>query len=189
MAKRRRKRGLRGLGKLKRGGKVDFVRDLVPPMTGVALTMGSALGLRAYLRPTPGTASEMVYRVAPWVGVGVGALGGGLMWLLGGAGAAMSTFVTSLATGATLFGMERLHSAKPGAFVALSGGAAAGNGTDGLRAIVPEYSGGPFATRGTRGLNAIMMEQLNGNQQNQGADVQLRGVVNTRAFGARPYGA
>jgi hypothetical protein len=126
----------------------------------------------------------MVYRIAPWIGVGVGALGGGLMWLLGGPGAAMSTFVTSLATGATLFGMERLHASKPGAFIALSAGTAP-VGTEGLRAIVPEYSGGSFATRG---LGAIVMEQLNGNQQNQGADIQLRGVVNTRAFGARPYG-
>lgn len=184
MAKRR-KRGLRGLGKMRRGGKVDVVRDLVPPMTGVALTMGSALGLRAYLRPTPGTTAEAVYRNAPWIGVGIGALGGGLMYLLGGKGAALSTFITALATGATLFGMERLHAAKPGAYVALSGGTAPAAGTEGLRAIVPEYSGGPFATKG---LSAIVMEQLNGNQQNQGADVQLRGVVNTRAFGARPYG-
>lgn len=186
---RRRRRGLRGLRQarlMKRG----MVRDLVPPVVGLGLTAGTTLGIRAYLQPTPGTASETLYKFAPAVGVGAGVLGGLAMAVLGGKSQAASAVTAAALTGAVLYGMERLHASKPGAFAALVGSAP--TGTAGLRAIVPEYSGGPFATRGLRGatpggLGAIVMERLNGNQQNQGADIQLRGTVNTGAFGTRPY--
>jgi hypothetical protein len=103
--------------------------------------------------------------------------------MLGSKSQAASTVSASVISGAVLWGMERFNANKAlivGAPVAVTPGEMAG-----LGAIVPEYPNKAFATRG---LGAIVMQRLNGNQQNQGADIQLRGVVNTNAFGSRVAG-
>jgi hypothetical protein len=184
MAKRkRRKWRLKGLGVLRAG----YGRDLIPPVVGLGLTAGTTLAIRATVRPSPGTPSEMLYRFAPFIGMGVGVLGGVAVGILGSGSQAASAVMTSLITGGIIYGVEQLNVRKPGAMAALVGASAAmpAEGTAGLRAIVPEYPNSAFATRG---LGAIVMERLKGNQQNQGADIQLRGVVNTGAFGSSPYG-
>jgi hypothetical protein len=193
MARRKRRR-LRGLGVLK----VGFGRDLIPPAVGLGLSAGTTFAIRSIIQPSPGTPGELLYRHAPWVGAGVGVLGGMAVGILGGKGQAASAIMTSVVTSVVLVGMDMLNAKKPGALAALLGGGNRIVGDDpatpgemaGLRAIVPEYPNRAFST-GTQGLNAIVMEQLNGlrgNQQNQGADVQLRGVVNTGAFGSTPFG-
>lgn len=197
MAKKRRKnrkggrrRGLKGLrsASLTRPG---LIRDLVPTIVGIGLTAGATVAVRSFLRPTPGSPAETAYRWAPVIGLGAGALGMLAMQVTGGKSQATSTLVAAVGTAGVLIGMERLHASKPGAFAALVGSGPSA-GTAGIGAIVPEYAGGPFATRGLsgpRGAGAIVMEQLNGNQQGQGADVQLQGAVNTAAFGSRPFQA
>ena len=179
--RRRRRRGLRGLGILK----VGMGKDLIPPAVGLGLTAGTTLGVRMFLTPTPGSPAEAMYRAAPWIGVAAGVLGGLAVGVLGSRGQAAAVVMTSVVTGAVLFGMERLHASKPGAISALlgTGAVAAGApaaGVTGLRAIVPQYPDKAFATRG---LGAIVMDRLKGNEQGQGADVQLRGLVNAGAFG------
>jgi hypothetical protein len=171
----------KGLGQLKLKG---MARDVVPPVVGSVLTMGTALGIRAYLRPEPGTTSALVYRWAPAIGVGAGVLGAAAMYMVGGSGPASSAALTSIIQGGVLIAMEKLNAATPGALATLMGEPAAlPAGTEGLRAIVPEY--------GTRGFGAIVTEQLNGglgaNLQHQGAEVNLSGVVNTGAFGSSPF--
>lgn len=172
---------MRGLG-LKGGAK-----GLLPVATGVVLTGATALGLRAYLRPEPGAASEKLYRFAPWIGAGVGTLGAvGLYFMAGKGGrkagmeAAMTAALVSGATGGLLFASERLNAAKAGAAAALGGGALPA-GTAGMGAILPEY-----APRHD-GLGAIVMEPLAGAY---GESVNVNGLgagYNPAAFGQRPF--
>ncbi len=179
-ARGRKAKSLRGVFKS------GMVKELIPPAVGLGLTASTAVGIRATLQPVPGTTGELVYRWAPAIGMGAGAVGGMVMYMLGGAGAARSAVLTSVMTGAALLGMEALVRSKPEAYAAIfappvNGAENGAEGAAGLRAIVPEYPMRGLAN--PRGMGAIVMEQLNGNQQNQGADIQLRGVVNTGAFG------
>ena len=85
---------------------------------------------------------------------------------------------------------ERIDVVVIGAGVA---GLAAIGTARGLGAIVPQLSG----TRRSNGMGAIMMEQLRGNDQGQGAVVNLQGnrkglaaltgTVSTSAFGTSTY--
>lgn len=195
MAKKRKSKGFRG-GKSRKGRKglgagltSGMARTVTPALVGTGLALGTALGMRAYLRPEPGQTSETIYRNAPLIGIGAGILGAVGLYVIGGGkkpGMELATAaaVAAVVSGGALFGIERLHVSKPGAFAALvpSPSAAPAEGTAGLRAITAEYgmAGG--------GLNAIVMERLNGNNQQQGAVVNLQGVVDTGAFGSRAYG-
>jgi hypothetical protein len=174
MAKKRKSRGGRkGLGQIKLKG---MTKALLPPFLGSGLTMGTAFGIRAGVTPVPGTTSAVVYKWAPAIGIATGVIGAVALWALGEREGAAASMTTSIIVGGTLLGMERLNAGTPAAAMAL----APGNGVQGLNAIVPQY--------GTQGLNAIVMEQLNGNQQGQGAVVDLAGVVTTGAFGTAPFG-
>lgn len=155
-------------------------RDLIPPAVGIGLTAMTTMGIRAFLTPTPGSPAEAMYRSAPLFGVGAGVLGGLAVGVLGGKSQAASTIMTAVVTGAVLYGMERLNASKPGAMAALIGTPTAVVPGAPLGAIVPQYP--------TRGLGAIVMERLRGNEQGQGADITLKGVVNTNAFGSRVAG-
>lgn len=174
----KRKRGLRGLKGL--GG--ETMQAVVPPAVGSILTLGVTMGLRAYLQPTPGTTAAVVYKWAPAVGAGAGMLGAGAMYFLGGSKrkgkhAAMAAGLTAVIVGASLLGLERLNAAKAGALSALStNGSLPSNGTG---MVVPQYP---------NGMGAIVMERLGGNNQQQGADIRLQGVVDQGAFGTRTYG-
>lgn len=161
----------------KRRMSLKGMKGLAPLGVAAALTGGATLGLRAYLRPTPGTTSASLYRWAPAVGAGVGLFGAGLMYFLGGGKrgggkeAALTTGVTSLALAGLVLGSERLNVVKPGAMLALSGGALAagdeGAGAAGLRALMPEYS---------RGMGSIVMDQVRGVGGPMGETVNVAGL-------------
>lgn len=149
---------------------------------GGLLTLGSTLGLRAFLRPEPGTPSEGLYKWAPAIGAGVGLLGAlGAMLVLGkskGKAMVLPMGVTSALIGAGLIGSEYLNANKPGAALALGGSALPAGGTAGLSALLPEYNG----------MGAIVMDQLNGNGMGSpwGDTVRVSGLgagIRPEAFG------
>jgi len=184
--KRSRRPRMRGLGQL-RGG----ARALLPAATGAVLAGATTLGLRAYLRPEPGAATEKLYRFAPLIGAGAGVLGAvGLYFMAGksnrkaGMEAALTTTAVAVATGGILFASERLNAAKAGAMGALgadAGTVPAPDGLPGFGAILPEY-----APRHD-GLGAIVMEPLAGAY---GESVNVNGLgagYNPAAFGTSPF--
>jgi len=130
-------------------------RSLVPVAAGGILTAGVTLGLRAFLRPDPGTLSATLYRFAPLIGSVAGLVGAGAMYMVAGPSAGLAAGLTSVIGGGALFGAEALNAAKPGGLLAVSGPTAAlpaGDGTAGLRALLPQY--------GTEGLGAIVMSPV-----------------------------
>lgn len=199
MAKRKshkRRRGLRGLRGLRGIGslKTEMGRSVISPVVAGVLTAGTALGIRAFVKPTAGATSETLYKYAPLIGTGVGLLGAvGLYYMGGGKSAATSAAVSSLLLGGALYGSERVLAAGGMSAIAASGllsssvTAPAPAATAGLRqlgAVVPEYAR----------MDGIVMEKVNGlnglgyNQQNFGENVSLSGTVNQAAFGTAPFG-
>lgn len=182
MAKRMKLRSLKGM------------KSIAPFGVAAALTGATTLGLRAYLRPTPGETSEKLYRWAPAFGAGVGLFGAGLMYFLaggkrGGLEAALATGVSSVAMAGFLIGSEKLNAIKPGAMLALSGGAVPSGteqtGTAGLGALMPEY-----ARPGAAGLGAIVMDRGVGGPIG-GETVRVAGLGNSNyrsdAFGQSSF--
>lgn len=166
------------------------VGGAVPVAAAGLLTAGTSIGLRAFLTPVPGTASEGLYRWAPAIGAGVGLLGAGAFVLVAGKGKGVplgvAAALTSLFVGGALLAAERQNAAKPGAALALGTSTAlpAGEaaGTAGLAALLPEYQG----MRGA-GMGAIVMDQLNGPY---GDTVQVAGLgasIRPDAFGNSPF--
>lgn len=190
--KRRRSgtRGTRGMKGLKALGRPlttkGPVRDITPAVTGAVVTGVTTLGLRAYLEPVSGSPHAAVYKQAPLIGIGAGALASLAMYMLGGGGPATSTLLTSLFSGGLLYGSERLNASKHGAYMALAGDAvtdvvrAGGEeGAAGVGAILPEYAG-------TRGMNAVVMERGAQGVGKMGQEVALQGMggtVDESAFG------
>lgn len=186
MAKRRkksRKSGMRGLGAMvsPRG----VAGALIPVGTGAILTAGTTLGLRAYLRPTPGTMSETLYRWAPAVGILAGLVGSGLLMGMMKGGKAKEAASVAAATSVVLGGMtlvsERLNAASSGALMALGPAGDSSAGLPGLGALMPEYA--PQHD----GLGAIVMEPLSGAY---GDSVNVAGLgagYNPSAFGTKPF--
>lgn len=167
-----RKRGLRGLRALKSGGLASY---LVPVGAGLVLTIGGTAGIRAVVNPATSATATKVYRWAPAIGTVLGVLGSVALHLLAGMRGSATAGLTSVGAGLGILGLEALNARKAGSWAANAlpaGGAQAGTG-----AVVPEY--------GTRGVKGILMRQLNGNQQQQGETVSLRGTVDTGAFGRR----
>jgi hypothetical protein len=176
---------MRGLGAVLNGG---WAGAIVPATTGAIVTLGSTLGMRAALKPMSGTASATLYRWAPGLGVIAGLVAAAAMYLMGGTKAAVQGAVSSVIVGGGVLALDALNSSKPGSAIAIAFGAggtqavaAPGAQPPGTAAIVPEYSG----------VNGIVYRQLNGtdglgaNDQHQGEVVNLRGVINTDAFGPR----
>lgn len=182
MAKRR-KRWFRGLGAAGRRS----VHPAVPVATAAVLVAGTTLGLRAYLRPDPGTMSEKLYRWAPALGGLAGLLGAGALFFMSGPSAAVPAGLTAILSGGFVLGSERLNAAKVGGLLAVSGGASvpaeAAEGAAGLRALMPEYAG-------TRGLGAIVMDPVSGVGDPYGESVSVRGLgaggYRPDAFGKSP---
>jgi len=171
MAKRRRRgfRGLKGLGNLRRPG---AMREIVPPVVGGVLALGTALGIRAFVRPeTPAMAK--LYEYAPLAGIGAGALGGVALYAMTRSSSpAMSASLAAALVGGGLFASEALNAQRAAA--AMAAMPAAGE-TAGFGALVPET---------VRGLNGVIMEPVNGMY---GETVRLNGTVNQGAFGRETY--
>jgi hypothetical protein len=169
MAKRRKRRSwFRGLGAVGRRS----LHPAVPVATAAILTAGTTLGLRAYLRPDPGSMSEKLYRWAPGLGALAGLLGAGALYFMSGPSAAVPAGLTALLSGGFVLGSERLNAAKSGGLIAVSGGAElpaeTAAGAAGLRALLPEF-------QGTRGLGAIVMDPVSGIADPYGETVNIRG--------------
>lgn len=174
MAKR--KRGMRGLGNLRQPG--TMAREIVPPVLGVLAVGGTTLAIRAFVRPNTESMAK-VYRYAPWLGLGVGLLGAGVSYMLGGKLPAGSTTVAGVLTAAVVAGNDMLTTARPEGIAALmpASTVAAGAGTAGLRALVAERR---------RGMEGIVMEPIRGRSGVGGAygdSVNLQGAANVSAFG------
>lgn len=164
-----------------RGKMGEMGKAVLPALASGVLTFGGTLGLRAFLEPEPGTISEKVYRWAPAIAGGLGLIGAGAFALMGGrAGktAAITAGLTAALGGAGILASERLNASKPGAMLALAGGASApATGTSGLSALVPEMPG--------PGMSAIVFDQVRGNTP--GDVISLQGNLNSEAFGNPAY--
>lgn len=173
MAKRRRRgyRGLKGLGNLRRPG---AMREIVPPVIGGVLALGTALGIRAFVKPeTPAMAK--LYEWAPLAGVGAGALGAGALFAMTRSGGpAVSAMLSAGLVGGGLLASEALNAQRAAAAVAAVAAMPAGE-TGGLAALVPET---------VRGLQGVVMEPVKGMY---GETVRLNGTVNPSAFGREAY--
>lgn len=177
----------------------------VPPLIGGGLTALTVVGIRHFLKPKTDL-SKMLFRQAPIVGLGIGALAGSLISRQIASRAEATNVTAGAVTGAGLVGLshvvtEAMRRADVAAAPAdaeaaervaqeLAPSNGANNGTSGLGAIVPQYGSLPAGN----GMGAIVMEQLSGNRQEQGAVVNLKGagmdgMVETSAFGTSPYGA
>ena len=179
MAKRRRRRWFRGLGAARRA-----VHPAIPVGAAAILTAGVTFGLRAYLRPDPGSMSEKLYRWAPGIGAIAGLLSAGAFQFMSGPGASVPAALTAALVGGTVLGAERLNAAKPGGLLAVGAGASLpAEGAAGLRALLPEFNG-------MRGMGAIVMDPLNGVGNPSGETVNVRGLgaggFRPDAFGKSP---
>lgn len=179
MAKRRKRRWFRGLGAARRS-----VHPAVPVASAAILTAGVTLGLRAYLRPDPGSMSEKLYRFAPAIGAVAGLLSAGAFYFMSGPSAAVPAGLTALLGGGFVLGAEKLNAAKPGGMLAVGGGASLpAEGAAGLRALLPEFSG-------ARGMGAIVMDPVSGVADPFGEQVNIRGLgaggYRPDAFGRSP---
>lgn len=177
MAKKKKsKKSLRGMMKLK--------SPLMAVLISGGATAATVLGIRQFVEPRD-ELTRNVTKHAPLVGVAVGMVPA-LMAAKGNKDLAMAGGMSSLLVGGTIFATQ--HQAP--SVVAAADSVA---GLRGLGAIVPQLSG----TRRSNGMGAIMMEQLRGNDQGQGAVVNLQGnrkglaaltgTVSTSAFGTSTY--
>jgi hypothetical protein len=154
------------------------MREIVPPVLGVLTVGGATLGIRAFVRPDT-EPMQMVYRYAPWLGLGIGALAAGVSWMLGGLNPATSTVVAGALTAGVVAGNDMLNVSRPGAIPALAASTAvpavpAAAGLPGLRALVAER----------QGMRGIVMEPIRGGMKGAYGDtVNLQGAANPSAFG------
>jgi hypothetical protein len=191
-----------GMGEvLQRGSAASMY---VPPLIGGGLTALTVVAIRQLLKPKT-ELSQMLFKQAPIVGLGIGALAGSLISRQIASRSEATNVTAGAVTGAGLVGlshvvteaMRRADVAQAPANVEAAERVAAdlspGNGQaaqNGMGAIVPQYGSLPAGN----GMGAIVMEQLSGNRQEQGAVVNLKGagmdgMVETSAFGTSPYGA
>lgn len=157
----------RGMGRILKGG--GLARDIVPPVVGGLLTAGTTLGVRMWVTPTS-PMSARIYQWAPGIAALVGAVLGGLsMYFLGDKRTAMSAATVAVIVGGTQLAAERL----------LASDLRAGALPTGTGAVVPQYGTGAIVWERLRGLGA--------NDQGQGANIALRGVIDGSAFGTQPF--
>ena len=173
MARRRRRRGFRGLsgglGRLRLSGASQF---WVPPAVATVVGGGTLLAIRGLIDPAPGTTGATLYRYAPLIGGAAGLLGALAMYVMGGKGAAIAAGVAAVGLGTVVFANETILASKGAVAVA-----AALPPPMGMGALMPEYSG----------MNGIVMQPVNG-MGAMGDDVNLRGTVNQGAFGTSTFG-
>lgn len=190
-----------GMGEVLQRGSV--VASVAPPLIGGGLTALTVVAIRHLLKPKTDL-SRMLYKQAPIVGLGIGALAGSLISRQIASSADSKNVTAGAITGAGLVGLshvvtEAMRRADVAAAPVNAEAAqrvaeelSSENGqqaANGMGAIVPQYGSLPAGN----GMGAIVMEQLSGNRQEQGAVVNLKGagmdgMVETSAFGTSPYG-
>lgn len=173
---RRRRRGLGSVLTVRRSGLGQIGAGLkyaTPILIGAGATAGTVAGLRMYADPAASETQQFLYKHAPWVGLGVGLLGSGLVYMvLKGRGmgreALWASGAASVATAVTWFAADKLLEQGRGPIA-----------TAGLGAVVPEYSGH---------LGALVMEPTAsrgygaGPLGSYGEEVNL-GAVSSSVFG------
>lgn len=194
------RRGRSGLGKL------ALPKQAFPAFIGAAAAFGGVFAMRkAFAQPAAGSMQALAYKYSPLL---TGLLGvAALPMILKAAGRssdATPAAASVLGTGVAIQLSDWVLSSDPvGQYATLAPEATQGAASNavagllgrprqrrGVNAIVPQYGALP-GTRGTKGLDAVMLEQLKGNEQGQGAVVDLKGmngVVQNQAFGTSPFG-
>lgn len=195
MAKKKRRTGSvitvrrlsgRGLGKLSNPS--SGLGAVVPPLLGGGLAGAATVLLEHMASPTDGTAPSQTMMTlgeyAPYIGAGVGALGGLALYAAVGAPQGAAAAAGAVGTAGSLLAYKMLNQSKANAGVvppAVS--------TDGRRrrmrrtgAIVPQVQ--PRGMAGRRGTGAIVMEPVStrGLGDPRGEAVSL-GQINSTAFG------
>lgn len=158
MAKKRRKsrkggtgsvitmRRLKGVGALNRPA--SFAGAFLPPLIGGGVTGIALLATRYWAKPSEGQTPRMLFKYAPAVGFGAGALASIAMYWFAGAPAMLSSMASSLITAAIPMAQDMMLKTRLGEYqLALADVNGNGGGdTAGLGVIVPQrISGGTGA--------------------------------------------
>jgi GNAT superfamily N-acetyltransferase len=162
-------RQLSGLGAMRSPNSI--MGTLLPIGIGAVVGGGAMIGIRSFMHPdTPLKQNLMEY--APWVGLAAGGVAGLALWNMSSQHAGLLAFGTAAVIAVTTVTGEAVAKARLTA-------EAAGAGTKGLSAIVPEYR--------RTGTGAILMERAGTSDAQRGANIQLQGLglgkINTSAFG------
>nr|MCH9839093.1 hypothetical protein [bacterium] len=162
-----------GMGEILQRGSVSA--SVAPPLIGGGLTALTVVAIRHLLKPKTDL-SRMLYKQAPIVGLGIGALAGSLISRQISSRADSKSVTAGAITGAGLVGLSHVVTeAMRRADVAaapvnaeaaqrVSEELSSENGqqaANGMGAIVPQYGSLPAGN----GMGAIVMEQLSGNRQ------------------------
>jgi hypothetical protein len=175
-------RRMRGLGNLKQPS--SFAGAALPPLLGAALAGLTILGARYFAKPSEGPTPTAIFKFAPAIGFGVGALGSLALYWLGGAPAALSAGTAAAAVSGLAFATDMHLKSSPGEYALAVGGAAGAASVDGLGVIVPERLG----TRGIMMESAASRDPVNRyGVGSYGETVQLRGI-SPSAFGRTHLG-
>lgn len=167
-------KGIRGLGNLKMGA----IGDVAPSAIGTGAGAGTTLALYALVPATPGTINEKVHKFAPFIGTVVGGAAA-IGVLVAGARPtqAVATFLHALVGAGIVYFARRMFFVEG----AVAGASAGAEGIRGLGNVVVPQLGN---------LGATVLQEvrgLKGNNQDQGHVVQLRGTVQSGAFGVKAY--
>jgi len=180
----RRKNGVSGLA----------TDSIMPPIVGGSIALLTALGIRYFMNPAAGRTQLTLVKWAPLFGLATGGIASGMLLMIGGQGAAVSSFLTASLVSAFGLGSDFVLKAKAGSILAaLSSGAAPAApaegdpaaGTAGFGAIVME----PLASgRRAGSIGAIVPEYSGGGVGSYGETVSLSGI-NSSAFGTPGFRA
>lgn len=181
-------RRMNGLGRM--GDPKSFLGALAPALLGGGSAGAAYLAARYWAKPSEGDTPKAVFKWAPLIGMGVGALASLALIPTVGAPAGMAGLATALVVGGTAFAHDMIIRNKQGEFaLALPATVASGSGASGFGVVVPERILPP----GTRG---IVLEDAAARDPRirygvggaYGEDVQL-GAVNAGAFGTPGFRA
>lgn len=173
------RRGMGGLGAL---SSTAFSESILPILVGGGLAGATIFAIRKWVTPAD-TTTEAVFKYAPLMGIGTGAVAAlSLKWLAGSDDAAVGGLVAAAVVGGLGMVMDMVAPETTGAAAVASlpaSGTPAANGYRGMGAIVPEYGSGmgaivyqPMAAGGRRP----------GSIGSYGETVNLSGI-NTSVFG------
>lgn len=172
-------RRMNGLGRLTQPS--SFAGAALPPLIGAGLTGLTVIAARYFAKPSEGETPKMLFKWAPGLGIGLGLVGSAALYWLGGAPAAVSSAVASVAVGGLAFAADQQLKANPGEFALALGPGATPNGTG---VVVGERIG----TRGIMFENPASRDPANRyGIGSYGETVNMRGITPS-AFGRTHLG-
>ena len=184
-------RRMNGLGRM--GDPRSFMGALAPALLGGGSAGAAILAARYWAKPSEGDTPKAVFKWAPLIGMGVGALASLALIPTVGAPAGMAGLATAVVVGGTAFAHDMIVRNRQGEFaLALPATANGGAGSSGFGVVVPQRILGP----GTQG---IVLEDAAARDPRRrygvggpmGEEVDLRnlGGVNPHAFGTPGFRA